>query len=95
MWEAAGWMLLVIGGVFLLAAAYLVIRYFKLWLRSYVTKAKIGMISLVFMSLRKVNPHVIVDARVMAVQAGLTDVSTQALEAHFLAGGTSAVSSRR
>lgn len=87
MWEAAGWMLLVIGGVFLLAAAYLVIRYFKLWLRSYVTKAKIGMISLVFMSLRKVNPHVIVDARVMAVQAGLTDVSTQALEAHFLAGG--------
>lgn len=87
MWEAAGWMLLVIGGVFLLAAAYLVIRYFKLWLRAYVTKAKIGMISLVFMSLRKVNPHVIVDARVMAVQAGLTDVSTQALEAHFLAGG--------
>jgi uncharacterized protein YqfA (UPF0365 family) len=87
MWEAAGWMLLVIGGVFLLAAAYLIIRYFKLWLRSYVTKAKIGLISLVFMSLRKVNPHVIVDARVMAVQAGLTDVSTQALEAHFLAGG--------
>ena len=86
-WEAAGWMLLIVGGVFLLAAAFLIIRYFKLWLRSYVTKAKIGMISLVFMSLRKVNPHVIVDARVMAVQAGLTDVTTQALEAHFLAGG--------
>ena len=86
-WEAAGWMLLIVGGVFFLAAAFLIIRYFKLWLRAYVTKAKIGMISLVFMSLRKVNPHVIVDARVMAVQAGLTDVTTQALEAHFLAGG--------
>jgi uncharacterized protein YqfA (UPF0365 family) len=86
-WEAAGWMLLIVGGVFFLAAAYLIIRYFKLWLRSYVTKAKIGMISLVFMSLRKVNPNVIVDAKVMSVQAGLTDVSTQALEAHFLAGG--------
>ena len=86
-WEAAGWMLLIVGGVFFLAAAFLIIRYFQLWLRSYVTKAKIGMISLVFMSLRKVNPHVIVDARVMAVQAGLTDVTTQALEAHFLAGG--------
>ncbi|MDA1249042.1 MAG: flotillin-like protein FloA [Planctomycetota bacterium] len=80
-------MLLIVGGVFFLAAAFLIIRYFQLWLRSYVTKAKIGMISLVFMSLRKVNPHVIVDARVMAVQAGLTDVTTQALEAHFLAGG--------
>ena len=86
-WEAAGWMLLIVGGVFFLAAAFLIIRYFQLWLRAYVTKAKIGMISLVFMSLRKVNPHVIVDARVMAVQAGLTDVTTQALEAHFLAGG--------
>jgi uncharacterized protein YqfA (UPF0365 family) len=86
-WEAAGYMLLIVGGVFILAAAFLVIRYFKLWLRSYVTKAKIGMLSLVFMSLRKVNPNVIVDTRVMAVQAGLTDVSTQALEAHFLAGG--------
>ncbi|MDA0588165.1 MAG: flotillin-like protein FloA [Planctomycetota bacterium] len=80
-------MLLIVGGVFFLAAAFLIIRYFQLWLRAYVTKAKIGMISLVFMSLRKVNPHVIVDARVMAVQAGLTDVTTQALEAHFLAGG--------
>ena len=68
-WEAAGWMLLIVGGVFFLAAAYLIIRYFKLWLRSYVTKAKIGMISLVFMSLRKVNPNVIVDAKVMSVQA--------------------------
>lgn len=86
-WEFVAWMLLVIAGIFALAAAYLVIRYFKLWLRSYVTKARIGMISLVLMSLRKVNPHVIVDARVMAVQAGLTDVTTQALEAHFLAGG--------
>jgi uncharacterized protein YqfA (UPF0365 family) len=86
-WEAAGWMLLIVGGVFLLAAVFLVIRYFKLWLRAYVTKARISMISLVFMSLRKVNPHVIVDTRVMAVQAGLTDVTTQGLEAHFLAGG--------
>lgn len=81
------WMLAGIGGMLLLVFAFLFLRYFNLWLRAFVTRAKIGPITLVFMSLRKVNPHVIVDARIMAVQAGLTDVSTQGLEAHFLAGG--------
>lgn len=62
-------------------------RYFKLWLRAFVTRAAIGPLTLVIMSLRKVNPNVIVDAKIMAVQAGLTDVTTQGLEAHYLAGG--------
>src|SRR5690606_737739 len=61
--------------------------YFKLWLRAFVTRARISPPALVFMSLRKVNPNVIVDTRIMAVQAGLTDVTTEALEAHYLAGG--------
>ena len=42
------------------------------------------------MSLRKVNPDVIVRSKIMAVQAGLTRVypiTTRALEAHYLAGG--------
>ena len=62
-------------------------KYFKLWLRAFVSRANIGPWSLVFMSLRKVNPTAIVDARITAVQAGLTDVTTAALEAHYLAGG--------
>jgi uncharacterized protein YqfA (UPF0365 family) len=39
------------------------------------------------MSLRKVNPVIIVDTKIMAVQAGLADITTEALEAHYLAGG--------
>jgi uncharacterized protein YqfA (UPF0365 family) len=38
-----------------------------------------------------VNPSIIVRSKIMAVQAGLTDhyeISTQALEAHYLAGGS-------
>jgi uncharacterized protein YqfA (UPF0365 family) len=62
-------------------------KYFKLWLRSFVTRAHIGPFHLVFMSLRKVNPNVIVDAKITAVQAGLTDISTEEMEAHYLAGG--------
>ncbi|RMG39218.1 MAG: UPF0365 family protein [Planctomycetota bacterium] len=62
-------------------------RYAKLWLRAFVTRAQIGPLNLVLMSLRKINPQVIVDARIMAVQAGLTSIPTRAMEAHYLAGG--------
>lgn len=62
-------------------------KYFKLWLRAFVTRARIGPFSLVFMSLRRVNPTAIVDAKIMAVQAGLKEVTTEGLEAHYLAGG--------
>ncbi|MFH1304220.1 MAG: flotillin-like protein FloA, partial [Planctomycetota bacterium] len=51
------------------------------------SRAKIGPFALVFMSLRKVKPSVIVDTKIMAVQAGLVGIETQALEAHYLAGG--------
>ncbi|MEX0716675.1 MAG: flotillin-like FloA family protein, partial [Planctomycetaceae bacterium] len=73
----------ILGLVFLVLFA----KYFNLWLRGFVTRAKIGPLSLVFMSLRKVNPNVIVDAKITAVQAGLPGISTEALEAHYLAGG--------
>lgn len=85
--RAVLWMLSGIVGMLLLAFVFLFFRYFKLWLRGFVTKARISPVTLVFMSLRKVNPHVIMDARIMAVQAGLTDVSVQGLEAHYLTGG--------
>ena len=65
-------------------------RFFKLWILSVMTKAKIGMLDLLAMTFRKVRPEVIVRSKVMAVQAGLTgdpDLTTQALEAHYLAGG--------
>ena len=62
-------------------------RYFKLWLRGFVTRAGIGPHTLVFMSLRKVNPNVVVEAKITAVQAGLPTIPTGAIEAHYLAGG--------
>jgi uncharacterized protein YqfA (UPF0365 family) len=74
-------------GLVALGFVFMFFRYFKLWLRGFVTKAGISPPTLVFMALRNVNPHVIMDARIMAVQAGLTDVSVQGLEAHYLSGG--------
>ena len=81
------WMVGGIAALFGLAFFFLFLRCFNLWLRAFVSRAQINPITLAFMSLRKVNPNVIVDAKIMAVQAGLTDVTTGGLEAHFLAGG--------
>lgn len=77
------------GVVFLLGLMFLFLfgKYFNLWLRSFVTRARIGPIHIVAMSLRKVSPAMIVDAKITAVQAGLSEIRTSAIEAHYLAGG--------
>lgn len=74
---------LVIIAVFLV----MFLMFFNLWLRAFVTRANISILRLMLARLRKVNPQVIVDTKVMAVQAGLADVQNSGLEAHFLAGG--------
>ncbi len=65
-------------------------RYFGLWIQAKFTRAGIGFVDLIVMSFRKVNPTAIVRSKIMAVQAGLTrqyPISTNGLQAHYLAGG--------
>lgn len=45
------------------------------------------MASLIGMSFRRVNARLIVEAKIMAVQAGLPHVPTRAFEAHYLSAG--------
>ena len=66
--------------------AIFLFKYFILWLQAFFSKADISIFELVGMTLRKVNPAVIVRSKIMAVQANL-EVSTQELESHYLAGG--------
>lgn len=75
------------GLVFVLAMTIFVIKYFNLWLRAFVTRANVSMRALICMHFRRVNANVIVDTKVMAVQAGLETISTPQLEAHYLTGG--------
>lgn len=60
---------------------------FPLWIRAVTSGAAIGPLQMVVMKLKKVNPTVIVDSRIMAVQAGLSGISSNAMESHYLAGG--------
>ena len=71
-----------------LAMLLLVFNYGQLWFQAYWSKARVTFMELLGMSLRKVNARTIVQARIMATQAGLgSDITCRRLEAHYLAGG--------
>lgn len=78
-----GMMILV---VFLLFFIFVFARYFRLWIQCQTTRAGIGLVDLIAMTLRKVRVETIVRARIMAVQSGI-NIGTQELESLFLAGG--------
>jgi uncharacterized protein YqfA (UPF0365 family) len=61
-------------------------RFVNLWIRAYFAHTPISLLALVGMSLRKVDPAVIVRAMIMSTQAGIP-LKTRDLEAHYLAGG--------
>jgi uncharacterized protein YqfA (UPF0365 family) len=92
-----GWESWIIVGVALLVLALFVIlvviaNYGKVWFHVYMSSADISLWSLIGMDMRRIRKQVIVDAKVTAAQAGLdinrkTGISTQRLEAHYLAGG--------
>src|SRR5262245_56520756 len=66
---------------------FVFVKYFNLWLQAWFTGAKVSMWSLIAMSFRKVNARVIVESKIMAAQAGLPGIPTQAYEAHYLSQG--------
>lgn len=57
-----------------------------LWITAYFSGVKVGIGTLVGMRLRQVSPHAIIRPLIKATKAGL-NLSTNELEAHFLAGG--------
>lgn len=84
----------VVAGLLFLILVVLVVlaifmSYFRWWIQSVLTGAGITFFDLLGMTFRKVKPSVIVPSKIMATQAGIDDpeLTTKALEAHYLAGG--------
>jgi len=81
----------VILGLIALIFLFLFIQYFSLWVQCRMTKAGVSFVDLIMMRLRKVDSATIVRGKIMAVVSGLTqddpDITTKAMEAHYLAKG--------
>jgi len=89
-----GLVYVVIGFLILIVIAFLWMFgvYGKMWFEAFMCKADVRLLSLVAMGFRQVNPKIIVQAKIRARQAGLDinrkeGISTERLEAHYLAGG--------
>ncbi len=80
------YIILIIIGVALLILWFFVGTAISLWIQALVSGARVSLFAIVFMRFRKVPPKMIVNAKIMAVKAGL-DISTNDLESHYLAGG--------
>jgi uncharacterized protein YqfA (UPF0365 family) len=95
-WDSM-WLFLFIGvglfvGLFLFIVVIAFAAYGRVWFQAWMSRAEVSIFDLVGMGFRQVNSRLIVQAQIMAAQAGLdisrkTGVSTKRLEAHYLAGG--------
>jgi len=79
-------------GLLALVLVVVAFAYGGLWFQGYMSNANVSLLSLIGMSLRRVNARMIVQGKIMAMQAGIgpereTGVTTRRLEAHYLAGG--------
>jgi len=91
--DAVPWVLgIIVLAVFLVVVAIVFFMYFGIWFQAFMSSANVSIWSLIGMSFRQVNARVIVQGKIMAMQAGIgpeaeTGISTRRLEAHYLAGG--------
>ena len=70
----------------------LLFMYGGIWFQAYMSGANVSIWSLVGMTFRRVPSRLIVQAKIMSMQAGIgseqtTSITTRRLEAHYLAGG--------
>ena len=72
--------------VIVLIFFFFAFQFIGLYIRALVSGARVSMLELVGMRLRKVNATMIVNSRIQALRAGLT-MSQAEMESHMLAGG--------
>ncbi len=82
----------VVLAIFALIVFIIVAVYGNLWFQAYMCDANVSIWSLIGMSFRQVNARIIVQSKIMSMQAGIgpereTGITTRRLEAHYLAGG--------
>ena len=75
------------GGVIIFLVIFFHYVPFFLWLSAKVSGVKISLIQLFLMRIRNVPPYVIVPAMIEAHKAGLSTITRDELEAHYMAGG--------
>ena len=85
-WGGIGIIITVVVLVVILVIIGVLFQFLGLYIRALVSNARVSLLDLIGMRLRRVNAVGIVNARIQASRAGVP-VSTQEMESHYLAGG--------
>jgi uncharacterized protein YqfA (UPF0365 family) len=80
------WVLVAIVGIVVFIAFIFLLQFLNLYIQALTSNARVGLLDMVGMKLRKVDIRSVVINRIRAVKSGM-DIPTNALETHFLAGG--------
>ena len=78
---------ILIGGGIIFVVLFFPYVPFFLWLSAKVSGVRISLVQLFLMRIRNVPPYVIVPAMIEAHKAGLSNITRDELEAHYMAGG--------
>ena len=91
---------LIVLGLIVLVFFVVVGQFLSLYIQALLSNARVGLLEIIGMRLRKVDIRTVVFSRIRAVKSGL-EISTNQLETHYLAGGrvpnvvTALISSQR
>src|SRR3954468_21895192 len=86
--ESSPWVIGVVIVVLIVLLIFfaVILQFMGLYVRAYVSGARVSLFELIGMRLRKVNSTIIVNSRIQASRAGL-QISQPEMESHMLAGG--------
>lgn len=79
--------LFIILGIIVIILLSILGKFISLWFQAFVSGTPMSIFNIIGMSLRKIPPRVIVNARINSFKAGLKQITVSDLETHYLAGG--------
>lgn len=79
--------LMIVVAFFAIIILAILSKYISLWFQAFVSGTPISFFNILGMSLRKIPPQYIINARITAYKAGLKQITVSDLETHYLAGG--------
>lgn len=79
--------LFIVLGIVVILLLSILGKFISLWFQAFVSGTPIPLFNIIGMSLRKIPPRIIVNARINSFKAGLKQITVSDLETHYLAGG--------
>lgn len=74
-------------GIIAIIFLTIIARYIGLWFQAFVSGTPISLFNIIGISMRKIPPRIILNARITSYKAGLKLITVADIETHYLAGG--------